>query len=105
MISFAKYLAMAESDDYADTLPKSSAMLVHWRVLRLVVQFGSNKKERLHIKRIICVFTCFSLLENAFYELRKFQAALDEFIGFVKDLHSRSFQVRITGRSVFQFVF
>lgn len=50
--TFAEYLAIPEPESFAETLPKSPAMLVHWRVLRCVMQFGLNKTQRRHLYKL-----------------------------------------------------
>ncbi len=50
--AFSEYLHVPPPSDFAETVPKSPTMLIHWRILRCLMQFGLAPSSRLRIKRM-----------------------------------------------------
>ena len=50
--AFAEYVGIEPPTDFSETQPKSPAMLINWRILRCIMQFGMTAEER----RRVCKF-------------------------------------------------
>ena len=50
--AFAEYIGIEPPTDFSETQPKSPAMLINWRILRCIMQFGMTAEER----RRVCKF-------------------------------------------------